>query len=41
VDQDWECVWWSKGWGIPVQELRDAVVEVGPIVADLDRHFRK
>ncbi|MDB5903714.1 MAG: hypothetical protein JWM26_2592 [Betaproteobacteria bacterium] len=41
VDQEWECVWWSKGWGIPVEELRTAVREVGPLVADLDRHLRK
>jgi hypothetical protein len=41
LDQEWECLWWSKGWGIPVGELRAAVAEVGPLVADLDRHLRK
>jgi hypothetical protein len=39
VDQEWECVWWSKGWGVSVERLKDAVKEVGPLVADLDRHL--
>jgi hypothetical protein len=39
VDQEWECVWWSKGWGVSVDRLRDAVKEVGPLVTDLDRYL--
>ena len=39
LDQEWECVWWSKGWGISVDDLKTAVGEVGPLVADLDRHL--
>ena len=41
VEQDWECTWWSKGWGVTTDELRAAVREVGPLVADLDRHLLK
>ena len=41
VEQDWECIWWSKGWGVSTDELRAAVREVGPLVADLDRHLLK
>jgi hypothetical protein len=41
VDQLWEVEWWSKGFGVSVQEVLEAVREVGPLVADLDRHFRR
>jgi uncharacterized protein DUF3606 len=37
VDQQWECVGWSKAFGVSVDELRAAVKEVGPLVAYLDR----
>jgi hypothetical protein len=39
VDQEWECIWWSKGWGVSVAALKAAVKEVGPLVTDLDRHL--
>ena len=39
VDQVWELQWWSKGFGVSIAELRAAVQEVGPIVADLDHHL--
>ena len=39
VDQEWECIWWSKGWGVSVKALKAAVQEVGPLVTDLDRHL--
>ena len=39
VDQEWECAWWSKGFGVSVEDLRAAVKKVGPLVADLDRHL--
>ena len=39
VDQEWECVWWSKGFGVSADALRAAVKEVGPLVADLDRYL--
>ena len=41
VEQEWELVWWSKGWGVSTDTLRAAVREVGPLVADLDRHLLK
>ena len=41
VDQLWELEWWSKGWGVSMDSLRAAVQEVGPLVADLDRHFTR
>ena len=41
VEQDWEVLWWSKGWGVSTDALRAAVREVGPLVADLDRHLLK
>ena len=41
VDQLWEVQWWSKGFGVSTQEVFDAVREVGPLVADLDRYFRR
>ena len=39
LDQEWECVWWSKGFGVSVDELKAAVKEVGPLVADLDKYL--
>lgn len=39
LDQEWECVWWSKGFGVSVEELKAAVKEVGPLVADLDKYL--
>lgn len=39
LDQEWECVWWSKGFGVSVDELRAAVKEVGPLVADRDHYL--
>ena len=39
LEQEWECVWWSKGFGVSLEELRCAVREVGPLVADLDHHL--
>lgn len=41
VDQLWEVQWWSKGFGVSMQEVLEAVGEVGPLVADLDRYFRR
>ena len=39
VDQEWECAWWSNGFGVSVEELRAAVKEVGPLIADLDPYL--
>lgn len=39
LDQEWECVWWSKGFGVSVAALRAAVKEVGPLAADLDHYL--
>ena len=39
LDQEWECIWWSKGFGVSVDALRAAVQEVGPLVADLDHYL--
>jgi hypothetical protein len=37
LEQEWEVSWWSKGFGVSVEELTAAVAKVGPLVADLDR----
>jgi hypothetical protein len=39
VDQDWEVTWWSKGFGVTVAELKSAIEQVGPLIADLDRRL--
>ena len=39
ISQEWECEWWSKGWGVSVDALKAAVHEVGPLVTDLDRYL--
>ena len=39
LDQQWEVIWWSKGFGVSLEELTAAVKEVGPLVADLDRYL--
>ena len=39
VDQEWECVWWSKGFGVSVDALRAAITEVGPLITDLNRYL--
>ena len=39
VDQEWECVWWSKGFGVSVESLRAAIDKVGPLIPDLNRYL--
>ena len=39
VNQDYEARYWASKWGISQDELRTAVAKVGPLVADLERHF--
>jgi hypothetical protein len=39
VTEDWECRWWSEKLGVPVERLRAAVREVGPMVGDIERHL--
>jgi hypothetical protein len=39
VEQDWECTWWSKGYGVSADTLRAAVKQVGPLVVDLNRYL--
>ena len=39
VNQDHELRYWSQKWGISQDQLRAAVGKVGPMVADLERHF--
>ena len=38
---DWECRWWSDRFGVTIEALRAAVRQVGPMVADIERHFAK
>ena len=37
---EWECRWWSDRFGVTTTTLRAAVRQVGPMVADLERHLR-
>ena len=30
LDQDWQCRWWSKEFGVSPAELKAAIREVGP-----------
>ena len=39
IDQDYEAKYWAEKWGISQEELRSAVVKIGPMVSDLERHF--
>lgn len=39
INQEWECEWWSRGWGVSVDDLKAAVAVVGPLVTDLDRYL--
>lgn len=34
-----ECRWWSDRFGVTAEALRAAVRQVGPMVADIERHF--
>ena len=36
---EWECRWWSDRFGVPAEALRAAVRQVGPMVADIERHL--
>ena len=38
---EWECRWWSDRFGVTAEVLRAAVRQVGPMVADIERHFAK
>jgi hypothetical protein len=40
VAQEWECQWWSDKFGVSSAVLRAAVRQVGPMVADIERHLR-
>jgi hypothetical protein len=37
---EWECRWWSDRFGVTSDALRAAVRQVGPMVADIERHLR-
>jgi hypothetical protein len=37
---EWECRWWSDRFGVTAEALRAAVSQVGPMVADIERHLR-
>ncbi|HEX2830110.1 MAG TPA: DUF3606 domain-containing protein [Burkholderiales bacterium] len=38
---EWECRWWSDRFGVTADTLRAVVRQVGPMVADIERHFAK
>ena len=40
VDQEHEARYWTEKWGVSKEELRSAVARVGPMVSDLERHFK-
>ena len=36
---EWECRWWSDRFGVTAEALRATVRQVGPMVADIERHL--
>jgi hypothetical protein len=36
-----ELRWWSKKLAVPVERLKQALIEVGPYVVDVERHLRE
>jgi hypothetical protein len=38
---EWECRWWSDRFGVTTDVLRAAVRQVGPMVADIERHLER
>lgn len=38
---DWECRWWSDKFGVNTDVLKAAMRQVGPMVADIERHLAK
>jgi hypothetical protein len=38
---EWECRWWSDRLGVTTDVLRAAVRQVGPMVADIERHLAR
>ena len=36
---EWECRWWSDKFGVSTSVLRATVRQVGPMVADIERHL--
>ena len=38
---EWECRWWSDRFGVTAEVLRSTVRQVGPMVADIERHFTR
>ena len=41
VNQSWEIDYWTDKLGVTEQQLRNAVSEVGPLVADVKRYLGK
>jgi hypothetical protein len=41
VDQDYELRYWSEKLGVPLDELRTAVQDAGPMVKDVLRHLNR
>jgi hypothetical protein len=39
VDQDHEVLYWSKELGVSCDQVREAVQQAGPMVADVRRHL--
>ena len=40
VHEDWELKYWTRHFGVTADQLRAAVRAVGPMVANVERHFR-
>jgi hypothetical protein len=38
---EWECRWWSDRLGVTTDVLRATVRQVGPMVADIERHLAR
>jgi hypothetical protein len=40
VAQEWDCRWWSDRFGVTPEVLRATVRQIGPMVRDLEHHFK-
>jgi hypothetical protein len=40
LEQDWQCRWWSREFGVAPERLRQAVREAGPLARNVRLHLR-
>jgi hypothetical protein len=40
LDEDWQCRWWSKEFGVAPEILKKAIREVGPLARNVRCHLQ-